>query len=84
MDTLVVVVPEEDSEVVVQHIQMAQQAITKIPVVELEVVILVAVHLITVQVILEVVEGHITLELIKTIKKVKIPDTVMYIYYQLD
>ena len=79
-----VVVPEEDSEVVVQHIQMAQQAITKIPVVELVVVILVAVHLITVQVILEVVEGHITLELIKTIKKVKIPDTVMYIYYQLD
>ena len=79
-----VVVPEEDSEVVVQHIQMAQQAITKIPVVELEVVILVAVHLITVQVILEVVEGHITLELIKTIKKVKIPDMVMYIYYQLD
>ena len=76
--------PVEDLVVVVLHIQMAQQAITKIPVAGPEVAILEAVHLITVQIILEEVEAHIILETIKTIKMVKIQDTAMYIYYQLD
>ena len=54
-----------------------QELTVVIPVVDLEVVILEEEPLITVMVILEEVEDHIILELIKTIRKVKIKETDM-------